>query len=276
MLNSHPRIAIPPESHLFTNIPQVDNPWEIRWSQSEVEAPIRAFFAKPKVASWGLSVDAVLETLPSREQWSYGDALAAIYAKYAHMHNKPRWGDKSPVNTFDSHHLMGAFPDAHFLHIVRDGRDVAQSWARVDWAGYEVDESARRWKVWVACGTRCAQLGPSQYLRVRYEDLVRAPEELLREICAFLGEEWSPAMLDYCKHSLPLQQGRERFHHGIDQAPQVERCFAWQREMSAVDQSTFEKIAGRTLLEQGYSVSRRTRAMALARRVLAPLRRLTR
>lgn len=116
------------------------------------------------------------------------------------------------------------FPEAKFVHIVRDGRAVANSWLQMPWwGGYRGPENwlwgplhkayakewqssnesyvtlaAIGWKVLMDSFESCReQLPQGQYLEVKYETLLAEPEETMKLICAFSGLEWSAAFQDY-------------------------------------------------------------------------------
>ena len=102
--------------------------------------------------------------------------------------------------------LDGLFPDARFVHLVRDGRDACLSFLAVppgimteSWAHpRDAGDFACQWRTEVrtarALGRR---VGAARYLEVRYESLVADTEGDLREICAFAELPYDASMLDY-------------------------------------------------------------------------------
>ena len=93
--------------------------------------------------------------------------------------------------------LLQLEPDIPVLHLLRDPRDVARSAIGMGWAG-NVYHGADTWLVTETEWERVAPgLRPGQSLEVRYEMLVRKTEDVLGAICAFLGAEYDPEMLDY-------------------------------------------------------------------------------
>jgi hypothetical protein len=93
--------------------------------------------------------------------------------------------------------LRFLWPDARYIHLVRDPRDVARSVVQKGWAG-SLYQAAEFWidaeRSWDAL---LPHLGPGRSIEVRYEDLVAEPERELARICAFIGVDYSEAMLDY-------------------------------------------------------------------------------
>jgi hypothetical protein len=112
-----------------------------------------------------------------------------------------RWGKGKRVFGFTVHgqadRLPELFPDARFVHIVRDPRDVARSCIGMGWVG-TVYHGADYWTRAENYWTRLRRDVPAeQRHELRYEELVRYPEDVLAELCGFLGVSFHPAMLGY-------------------------------------------------------------------------------
>ncbi|MEO1686277.1 MAG: sulfotransferase [Pseudomonadota bacterium] len=93
--------------------------------------------------------------------------------------------------------VVAACPNARIVHLVRDPRDVARSSIGMGWAGtlfHGVGHWIETEKAWARAA---AAFPEDQVLELRYEALVRDPEPELRRLCAFLGVEWNPGMLDF-------------------------------------------------------------------------------
>jgi hypothetical protein len=90
------------------------------------------------------------------------------------------------------------YPRAKFIASLRDPRAVVSSELNAEWGALSVDQIARRWRRVVDCHRELERSLPAdRYMMLRYEDLVRQPEENLRRVCAFLGESFEPAILRY-------------------------------------------------------------------------------
>src|SRR5262249_2793019 len=98
-------------------------------------------------------------------------------------------------------------PEARFVHLIRDGRDVALSMMRLNavWAPQTAAMAAYRWTSVIA-GAREGARGGRHYLEVRYEDLGLAPEPALRRVRGFLARPFAPARLDYGNPERPRVQ----------------------------------------------------------------------
>ena len=144
LLNAHPHVAIPPESHLY----RVFAPVMDRYG--DLSAPAnRLRLAHDKVTNtwirpWGLDVTAeqlVAEaTRPGR-----GGLIDALLRRYAAAQGARRWGEKTPYHVSFLPAIFADFPDARIIHLVRDGRDVLESRRRVVWGPRSALGVARQW-----------------------------------------------------------------------------------------------------------------------------------
>lgn len=156
------------------------------------------------------------------------------------------WGDKSPSYIDDLPLLKQLYPAAKVLHIVRDVRDYCLS-AHKAW-GKDMLRAAQRWADGVSKARRDgADLGPD-YLELRFEDLLERPEAELRRVCAFLGVEFEPTMLELGKPSENLGDAR-----GAREVVRSNRG-KW-RAMAPETLARVEEIAGPVLLECGYALA---------------------
>ena len=97
------------------------------------------------------------------------------------------------------------FPRARFIHVVRDGRDVAASLLRREWVDPSTGETvwccqdassaAQYWRHVVGTIREQAEAVAGRYLEIRYEDLIASPEQTLHRVLAFMGESWDPSVL---------------------------------------------------------------------------------
>ena len=124
MMNAHPNIAIPYEAGRFSTSVREASPWTKVWTRREVQQPIEEFFSNQWTKFWKLDTDKVICQLGDGKEFRFEEILSAIYRTYAIAQGKERWGDKTPFNVCDLSELKRVFPQAKFVHIVRDGRDA--------------------------------------------------------------------------------------------------------------------------------------------------------
>ena len=209
-------------------------------------------------AAWGLSPADIATRL--RPGMQTGEAIAAIFEAHAAKEGKPRWGDKTPMYMRHLRVLERLFPDAQYIHLIRDGRDAALSFLRMPegtftrtWAHpHSAADFACLWRTEVAAARELGQrVGSSRYFEVGYEDLVARPEDMVRRICEFASLPYEPAMLDY-RGAVDVS---EKPHQQRLLQPLTPGVRDWRTQMTAEDVRAFESIAGDLLGQVGYGLS---------------------
>jgi hypothetical protein len=264
MLDRHSELAVPDESYF---VPQLADRHLRHVDRDEFVDDLRRI---DTLAEWGVPLEKVRARLTDR--MPIGAAIATVYAVYAEERGKARWGDKTPMYMQNLRLLERLFPDALFVHLIRDGRDAAMSFLSMpkglmtetwmqprDAAGF-----ASQWRAEVKAAQRLGRrVGDKGYLEVRYEDLVEDVESVLRRISAFARLAYEPAMADYAGNvdvsAKPHQQSLRR--------PPTAGLRDWRLQMSPADVSAFDRVAGDLLAELGYESSERPGAAGVVRRV---------
>jgi hypothetical protein len=267
MLDSHSQLTIPPETHFLPELIKASRGWRA--------SPERALAVITESRRWGdfdLDPEELLNRFRALDPFGPTTVLRAFYGLYARSQAKPRWGEKTPVYVTAMKSISGVLPEAHFVHLIRDGRDVALSKARRALGDpAPAIRTARVWRDRILAARRQASRLP-YYLELRYEDLVADPEPLLRQICEFIDLPWDDSMLRYHERAaerlrevardLPTRHGGSRpaeerlaAHALTSEPPRPERVFAWREEMSDSDRAAFEGEAGELLAELGYETA---------------------
>jgi hypothetical protein len=207
------------------------------------------------VREWGVPLDRLRARL--RDGMPIAEAIAAIYEIHAEQQGKPRWGDKTPMYMRHLPLLRRLFPSAQYVHLIRDGRDAALSFLSMPegiafetWAHpRSVAEFACVWRTEVAAARRHGRrVGAGRYLEIRYEDLVKGAEAVLRRVCAFAGLPYESAMTEEYSRS----GSEQRPHQQSLKRPPTPGLRDWRTEMAPQDVAAFEGVAGDLLRELGY------------------------
>jgi hypothetical protein len=256
MLDAHPALAIGPETQFVADLIHLDD-------------PIGAIIGSRTWGDFGLDQDEFARRAADRD---LAGILRAFYSLYAESQGKPRWGEKTPgyVRNMDS--IATVLPEARFVHLVRDGRDVALSRRKRGMgADKPMAKTATLWRRRIEDARDQARKLDGRYLELRYEDLVADPEPPLRRICDLIELDFDPAMLRHAESAeerlselgdLEAQGGRQArdaderatAHARAKQAPTTARTGAWRSEMNADDEREFEAVAGELLRDLGYDL----------------------
>lgn len=127
---------------------------------------------------------------------TYARLFALIHEHFAERAGKPRWGDQTGLVERYADEIFAAYPGVRMIHMIRDPRDRYEASIRM-WpnARGRVGAAVARWRYSVDLGERNVARWPEGYRILRYEDVVRDPVGTVRELCAFIGEAFEPAML---------------------------------------------------------------------------------
>jgi hypothetical protein len=252
MLDSHPSLAIPGESHF---IPELwDRFGAKHWTKRRGRKLQKALLANERIRKWGLTQEDVAAAIEGTSL--FPDAMRGLYAAYARSRGKARYGDKTPDYVDHIPVLAAIFPEARFVHLIRDGRDVALSLVDVDFGPKKLPQAALFWATKVRNGRRAGEsLGDRRYRELRYEDLVREPETVLRDMCVFIELEFDPAMLRYPARSEEVVSAAlaPEAHSRIAEPP-TEGVRDWRRDLPPAEAAELSALVGDLLRELGYEV----------------------
>ena len=261
MLDAHPDLAIPPETHFAPKLIR-----RIERGERSADEVMNVLLAGSRWPDFHLEADDLRARLRAQEPLDATQALRTFYEAYAERVGKPRWGDKTPGYQVRMIRIGRALPEARFIHLIRDGRDVALSRRQRATDPAPVEKHAKRWQARIRA-TRRKGRQVEHYQEERYEDLVLEPEAVLRRVCEFIELDFDPVMLDYHQGAAerlneianPFEhmsaERRLEAHALAAEPPKPDRIGAWREAMSAEEIAEFEGAAGEMLEELGYPLS---------------------
>ena len=204
----------------------------------------------------------LLESLvEAGEPVSYSTFVTGVFDLYGKGQGKRLVGDKTPSNVRHIPTLHALWPQAKFVHIIRDGRDVslsATNWSGAyklarrysTWAEDPITTAAVWWERLVRLGREDGgSLAPKLYHEVRYEALVSEPAKECEKLCSFLDLPYDDAMLRFHEGREQVEPGRSAKRAWLRVTPGLRD---WRSEMPAQDLERFEAAAGGLLEELGY------------------------
>jgi hypothetical protein len=257
--------AIPPESMFLTDVAPARRAGNLA-DPAHADELMREVWNHPKVRLWGLPTEppAVAGGLTHDEAYRF--IVTAPFAAYAEREFKSRWGDKTPAYLPHIGELAEVWPEARFVVLVRDGRDVALSVMRVPFGANNAWAAARSWKHAVQLGREAEQRYPNRVLTVRYEDLVGDPSAHVARVCAFLALDYDSQMLAIERtDSAKIVQDQSSWFTNVWAGINTTAVGKWRRDMTPGQVRTFERVAGEELRGLGYdTVTTPTRTTTLA------------
>jgi hypothetical protein len=261
MLDSHPELALPPETGFLPAIHE-------RREELDAETLADLLVAAPQWPDFHLDEAELRAELRRLRPFSAAAGARCFYRLYARRFGKCRWGDKTPVHGRHMPAIQELLPEARFVHLIRDGRDVALSLRPLWFApGQDARTLARYWRDGIEAARRDAPR-LRHYIEFRYEELTAEPERVLTGVCDFLELSYTREMLAYPARAAarlaevrdqqqpggPLVTRAERLgqHPFLASPPRADRAGRWRQAMSAAEVAEFEAVAGDLLAVLGY------------------------
>lgn len=195
-----------------------------------------------RYAAWDLP----LNTAELEQLLNLDDPRATIetivkeYVKQFHADklNADVWVDHTPDNFKYYSQLKSLFPDARFIHIVRDGRAVCASIRGLDWGPNNAYMASRHWAERLQQALIVEGAEADNCVRVRYEDLLTRPHEILAQLCEFIDIPFDETMTK--GGGLVVPDFTRTQHDLVGQAPKAEKAYQWRSKLSKQDLRDFE------------------------------------
>jgi hypothetical protein len=259
MLDAHPQLAITPETHWIPR--HLERGVGVTSAGFATPGLVTAIAGSPKFRRTRIGRVELESLLGTNEPVLYADFVRRFFDLYGRARGKPLVGDKTPGYVRRLPLLHELFPEARFVHLIRDGRDVALSaigWRRASklaerlstWHAHPAPTAAFWWERHVRSGRDAAEsLDSNVYKEVRYEALIAHPAVEAESLCTFLDLPFDESMLRF-------HEGRRSSEPGLSAKkawlPPTPGLRDWRAEMSAEDVEQFEAMAGDLLDELDY------------------------
>jgi hypothetical protein len=258
IFDSHSNLSIPGESYFIAGLNRKRKSYETPQGFN-----LRHFtadlFQHKYFCRWNLSEDQVTNALNTASITSYADAIRQLFSLYANLQGKTRYADKTPSYVQHMPLLAELFPEARFIHIIRDGRNVALSIQEIGIKEKcnrysNLGECILHWKERVELGrTFGHRLGFDRYIEIYYEDLLDNPKQVVQRICDFINLDFQDSMLRYSERAEEL--AASFLDPSIQKnlfLPPTKGLRDWQSQMSSQDIALFEVLAGELSNQCGY------------------------
>jgi len=242
LLNRHEAIAIPLESLFIIDYLRVSK----RIDLTQLKAML---VNEPEIREWGLEL--TLKDIEGSQ--TIEQAIEVIHELYAETRGKTSWGQKTPRFVRHSELLHRHFPQARFVHLIRDPRAVVNSLIHSDVHRSNAYHGSLRWRRDVDLGLTFTELHSDRAITVYYEDLVQDPEITLRTILEFLGLPFHQEILGR------QEQGAQEYsnfysniHAQLNRNVSTEFVDKWKNQLTTAEVEAVEAICGELMTRLGY------------------------
>jgi len=255
ILDTHPEICVTPEAlfiiHLYGKYINTK-----KWTAERKNAFVRHLFSEEKIIDWWQStpeaIHDLLEKYPPESRFS--ELCKAIYYEYVQRNDKENahlLGDKNPEYSLYIKQLAQLYPKSKFIHLVRDPRANVLSYQNVDFDVNDVAALAHRWAKYSEHILDWQREFPDRILVIHYEDLLTNTQVTLEQICAFLGVDFMPSLLEFYKYPKNIFGWNKKITEPID----PKKATAWQGKIKPEDEACIFKIAGKVAADFGYTTT---------------------
>jgi hypothetical protein len=245
MLDAHPDISMGPELHIRA----VDTLDSLAFKSNASRMGFTVEQISTRLDAWPHPV----KRFPDR-----CDFVESLLREKMHERGKTRWGFKIMRDIGIANFYDKVWTSAMYIHVIRDGRDVAASNLVFDWGYQSVLEAAYGWKGNIIKARHSAP--KARYIEVKYEDLVRAPLYQMKELCKWLDIKFS------YETTIPYKSGRDQpFFTSEVTHPSRQQLMdglsakhigKYKNALTDKQIKTFEKVTYKMLKSFGYEVSR--------------------
>ena len=172
---------------------------------------------------------------------SYTGIIDAIFNDLADHNQMNRWGDKTPEYIYNLPVLHTLFPEAKFIHILRDGRDVALSTFKTHFGAKNIGIAALEWNQQLACVAKFKKMiDPGKFCEIRYEDLLDDPVGTFKKLMNFLNiVDIDGTIL----RRIETEMAGELYPGNY---------YKWRNELTKKEQNIFERVNYQHLVDSGY------------------------
>jgi len=271
ILDAHPRIGIPSPAWLYEMVRPYLYSYGDLTNEQNLHALAEDILAAPSIKDFTSQLTAD-EMVAESNDPSFAGLYDALHRKYVRDTGKSRWGEKTPRNCFWMDEIKSDYPDAQFVHIIRDGRDMAIDIADSRLWPYSLYSGAQMWDMFVSAAQESgAELDSNSYYEIHYEKLCADPEGELKKLCDFLGEDFSPQMLSHHQSdSAKSWGGGDALHASILKPITTDYCEMYKTRLSDSDCEAIEALIGTRLKSWNYPVRDNAKPISakLARQLL--------
>ena len=238
ILGSHTKCVTTPESHFKINL--LKRMKKKKLSFSEI---VNFLNINYRFQIWNISIKNQLK-INNLDITDFPKLMQFLIEEYANSVNvstqfKSYWVDHTPNNSSFGLELLKTYPNAKFIHIIRDGRGVAASVLPLDWGPNTTYYASDWWRNKVSEGMWLERFTDKEnFYSLKYENFLCEPNQELKKVCNFLNLDFEPSILSDRGLILPLYTKKQ--HNLVNQAVDQNNQYKWQTKLSNKQIEFFE------------------------------------
>ncbi len=258
MLNAHPEICFPPESHFIRDF-IANNEGNKLYSAGGLDAVEKAMNESVCVNRFGVDSQSVFE--PFRDgsiEFSLGNLFSRYLFLYARSKGKSRIGEKDPANAVLLKYIKATYPEAKIVHIIRDPRDIILSRLKTE---MEQDAPIQFYAENYVNGFITARnegnhLFGDNYAEIYYEELITNPETVLSDLCKKIDIPYHDRMLNYQNEAKDIvTKGEYKWKSNVFKPVMKNNANKWKTGLTSAQIQIVENICKDIFPETIYELS---------------------
>lgn len=230
------RFGTPVESHFITKYAKRLDQYEPLDQEDNFCRLINDILQERAVMQWKLEISPSQLFNSFTGPIAYADIVDCLFSLRSEAQPSGHWGDKTPHYLGDFEVIRSHFPNATYLYLTRDGRDVALSLLQKSWGPSNLYTSAQYWhRLNTLSPTMKEWLETGRIFSLRYEDLLESPEQWVSQLFDFIDE--------------PISQLQAAT---LSASTRADNCYKWKSQFNQTEREMFQAVAGESLDRMGY------------------------
>lgn len=260
LFDAHPNVLVPPECQFIINLyPKYGK--VTNWSKKNLESFYKELIRQWLFDFWPIDRKKLHKTLMQCEgEINYGTICKLVYREYQSMFDHDiiyAIGDKNPGYTIYTEKLLKIFPEAKFIHIIRDYRDNFLSIKNVDFELPFISLTTAKWKIFLKRFRKAAEQNPGTHFEIRYEDLVAEPEKQFKILCEFLGLPYSTIPFSFhsksdAAYKMYPKEILNKYQASLFKKISTDKIGLWKSQLSEIEVKCGDATAGKYAGLAGY------------------------
>lgn len=260
LFDAHPNVNFPPECQFIVNLyPKYGR--TTTWTKDKLLEFFKDLSEQWLFDTWKMDNDSLKSTLLQLVgSNSYGTICKAVYLEYNSLFDKEEIkyiGDKNPGYAIYTHQLLKIFPEAKFIHIIRDYRDNFVSIRNVDFEIPIPSLVVQKWKYFYNKFNRDSLKKPSVYKVINYETLALNPESEFGKLCDFVGIDYNENVFNFHQKKDDILKQYPKgyivtYHTSLLQKINTSKIGVWKKELSSSQVKIMDLTVGSVAEKSGY------------------------